>query len=131
LNQKTGEFEMNTTRSIAIVVILAALGAGAYIYTSGGGSDSTAATGMEINFGNNSYDALAKIEISPAGQGSYMALALQEGNLGAGNFSKNMIENGNTVCKYDLKFTKENGDVADRMGVDLCAATFYHFEDDG
>jgi len=91
-------------------------------------SENSAAT-MEINFGNNSWDTISTVEFTPAGTSTYAALALPEGGMKGGDFVIGAFVDGATICTYDLRFTKENGDVLDRKDVNLCDATFYHFED--
>ena len=121
-------------RNIALIVILAAVAVGGYVLFFQNSADDTAMSGpemMTINFGNNSYDPLASVEMSLAGQESYSAVALAEGGLGAGDFVDVTVPKDSANCTYDLRVTKVNGDVSMRPGVDLCAATFYHFADDG
>jgi len=120
---------MNRNILIAAAVVIVG-GAGAYYWTQQDSAPMVPETTIEINFGNNSYDPLQSIELSPAGQNSFTAIPLEEGGLGAGDFFKHAIVDGKTTCTYDLRITKVKGDVSERPGVDLCAATFYHFEDD-
>lgn len=121
-------------RNLAMVLILATVAVGGYVFyqqSASGVSTSSAPDAMTIQFGNNSWDALASIELSAAGQDSYSAVPLTDGELGAGSFYAHDILDGRTNCTYDIRVTKLDGSVSLRPGVDLCAATFYHFEDDG
>ncbi len=120
---------MNVKSIIGVIVLIVIVGGGYYWYQ-GNSSDSSAASDLEINFGNNSWDALKSIELSAAGQNTFQAIPLENSTLGAGEFFKYAIPDGQTVCKYDLRITKEGGEVSDRPNVDLCSATFYHFEED-
>jgi len=117
----------NPIRIIIAIVILAAIGAGVYFFVlkgdSGGDSDA-----MVINLGSNSYDVITGVEYSPAGAGTFTAVTLKDGKLNPGSFVEMTIPGGRTQCSYDLKFTMEDGTVAERNGVDLCAQTYYHFE---
>ena len=119
---------MNSKSILAVLVL--ALAGGAFFWMQSRDDSSSMANGMEINFGNNSYDKLKTIELSPAGQDEFTLVTLEPGGLGGGKFYKYAIVDGNTICTYDLRFTKDNGEVSLRPGVDLCSAPFYHFEDD-
>lgn len=118
----------NPVRIIAVVVVVAAAAAGAWLYL--GGDESGDSDALVIKLGSNTNDVITGVEYAPAGTGTYSAVTLTDGKLGAGNFVDMTIAGGKTQCKYDLRFTKEDGNVAERKGVDLCAATFYHFEPD-
>lgn len=85
---------------------------------------------LTIALGNNSWDDLAGLEASPAGRDAYVAVSLGDGPLSAGNFTDLLLVDGRAVCVYDLRFTKSDGRVAERPGVDLCAQSYYHFADE-
>lgn len=119
-------------KTILALVVLVIIGGGAYYYWSQGDAmDQTSTDAMTIQFGNNSYDALKSVEISPAGTEAYVAIPLTDGTLGAGEFYAHAITDGATICTYDLRATKENGQTANFKGVNLCDQPFYHFEDVG
>lgn len=91
---------------------------------------STANAGdLTINFGNNLWDPIKSVEISPAGAGNWNAIPLPDGQLGAGAFVEFPIAGGDAVCTYDLRFTKIDDSTHERPGVDLCQQTYYHFGD--
>ncbi len=117
----------NPVRMAAIAVVVVAAGYGAYAFLGNkGGSDADA---LVIQLGNNSYDTLTGLEISSASANSYTPVNLTDGKLTAGQFYELTIAGGASQCKYDLRFTKEGGEVQNRNGVDLCAQTYYHFAD--
>jgi len=116
----------NPIRLVAVVVIVAAVAVGAWLYLGAGGSEDSDA--MVIKLGSNTNDVITGVEYAPAGSGTYSAVALKDGKLNPGLFVDMTIAGGKTQCKYDLRFTMEKGDVAERKAVDLCAATYYHFE---
>ncbi|GEM_PF-1890452 len=124
-------------RNIAIAVVLILGAVVAYMYlgpqnsSQPDGDDAIGSASMEINFGNNFWKPISAVELSPAGTDAYVAIPLPDGSLGAGDFVKHAIPDGSTVCKYDLRFTRDSGDIEQRMGVDLCSATYYHFEEQG
>jgi len=118
----------NPVRIVALVVVVAAVGFGAYTYLGKNAADDGPAN-LVIQLGNNSYDTLTGLEVSPASAGTYTKVDLTGGELTAGSFYELVLPGGAAQCKYDLRFAKADGKSYDRNGVDLCAATFYHFED--
>lgn len=84
---------------------------------------------LTINFGNNLWDPIKAVEISPAGAGTWSAIPLANDTLGAGEFVEVPIAGGDTVCTFDLRFTKADDTVQERPGVNLCEETYYHFGD--
>jgi len=126
------------TKTLSIIVIVAAIALGGYVLTTKNGTEeqampavpaAPAAGGMEIEFGNNSWKAITKIEISPAGKSTFTEIAMKDGKLDAGAFVKYAIPDGKKICTFDLRFTNSEGKTFDRPGVDLCKATYYHFSD--
>ena len=85
---------------------------------------------LTISLGNNSWDSLAGLAVSPAGQNAYVEMELTDGALRAGNFMALVLKDGASVCVYDLRFKREDGTVIERPGVDLCAQSYYHFADE-
>ncbi|MBZ0130563.1 MAG: hypothetical protein K8F59_15790 [Rhodobacteraceae bacterium] len=124
---------MSKLVKIVLVLVILGLGAGgAYFWSQGqSGEGSQAANSMTIQFGNNSYDALKSVRISPAGADAFVDIPLPNGTLGAGEFYAHTIADGRTICNYDLHATKEKGPSAKFNNVNLCEETFYHFEDVG
>jgi len=84
---------------------------------------------LTINFGNNLWDPIKAVEISPAGADIWSAIPLSDGVLAAGAFVEVPIAGGDAVCTYDLRFTKADDTVQERPGVNLCEASYYHFGD--
>ncbi len=120
---------MSVSRIIIVLVVVVLAGGGYYYYSSQGDAPGASSAGeLKIKLGNNVYSNITALEFSPAGTATYVASGLPEGGLGAGNFHDLVIAGGSEQCRYDLRFTLEDGTKADRMNVDLCAATFYHFE---
>jgi len=120
---------MSATRLVLALIVIALAGGGYYYYSGRAESpDTAAADELKINLGNNVYSTITGLEYSPAGSDTYVAAGLPEGGLGAGDFHDLVIAGGAAQCRYDLRFTLEDDTKADRMNVDLCAATFYHFE---
>ena len=117
----------NPIRILTAIVVLVAVGIGVYYFLlkGGPGGDPDA---MTINFTSNSYDVITGLEYSPAGAGTFTAVALADGKLNPGLSVQTTIPGGKTQCRYDLKFTTEDGTVAERNDTDLCAATYYIFE---
>lgn len=119
------------TKAVLVLVVLVLAGGGYYVWSQGNNGGGQSENSMTIQFGNNSYDALKMVELSPAGANTYAAIPLTDGTLGAGQFYAHTIADGRAVCTYDLRTTKEKGPVANFKGVNLCDETFYHFEDVG
>ncbi len=120
------------TKAISVLVVLVLVAGGVYFWSQGkNGAGGQADNSLTIQFGNNSYDALKLVELSPAGANTFLTIPLTEGKLGAGEFYAHAIDGGKMTCTYDLRATKENGKTAKFNNVNLCDQTFYHFEDVG
>ena len=117
---------MSLIRIIIGVGAVAVIGAIAFfMFGSGGGSDD-----LEINFNNNAYETITKWEISPAGQGNYVELALIDGAMEPVENTLLTIQGGALVCHYDMRITKDDGSVWEHMNRNLCDATYYHYIDE-
>lgn len=118
----------NYLKVTMIAFVVAALAIGGC----GGASDEvkTASDALVIQLGNNAWETLVGVEFSPASAETYQAVPLPDGKLDAGDFYEWTIVGGAEQCRYDLRFALEGGTVTERKDVDLCAASFYHFEPD-
>jgi hypothetical protein len=116
-------------KAVSVLVVLALAGGGYYFWSQG--EDKAPASSLTIQFGNNSYDALKSVALSPSGTDAFLEIPLTDGTLEAGEFYAHTIVDGKTICTYDLRATKEKGTSANFENINLCDETFYHFEDEG
>lgn len=87
------------------------------------------AADLVIQFANNTWADVTKVEYAVAGSDAWTAAALPADLLKSGEFFELTLPEGDTQCSFDLRLTKEDGSLHDRPAVDFCAATYYHFAD--
>ena len=119
-------------KAISALAILAAAGGGYYVFTQEDAAEvEQDADAMTIQFGNNTWVALASLELSPTGTDTYVSVPLEDGALAPGQFYAHPIAGGSTTCTYDIRATKDDGASANFSNVNLCDTTFYHVEETG
>jgi len=123
----------NTTKIVAAAVVVAAIGAGAFILLGKGGSNgsqSAASEALEINFNSYLSQAITKWEFSPAGQDAFVALALSDGVLDLAENEMHQVADTTATCIYDMRVTKADGTSATLLGRNLCDSTFFTYYDE-
>lgn len=125
------------TKGLVAAIVLAGIGYGGYTLMGGTrGNDGSvpempAASGpLEINFTNGVWDTLTKVEVSAAGQDTFSVLDLSEGTATAGETEKLSIADGNTICTFDFRVTKEDGSTGVNKNRNLCDNAYYTYDDE-
>jgi hypothetical protein len=137
-HKKEVNFMSSLIKAVSAIVVLAAAGGGYYVLTQ---KDAAApeveaqveqdADAMTIQFGNNTWVALASLELSPTGTDTYVSVPLEDGALAPGQHHPHPIAGGSTVCTYDIRAAKDDGATATFDNVNLCDVTFYNVEEAG
>jgi len=116
------------TKYVSVLAVVLLAGGGIYYFTQQNSEDENA---MTIQFRNNSWDALNSVELSPAGADTYVSIPLTDGTFAPAGVLPHTISDGRTVCNYDLRVTKVDGAVGQYENANLCAESFYFFEESG
>ena len=128
---------MSKSLKLIVLLVLAAVIAGAaFIFLAPGGNRSgeapeQAGTGhLTKNFRSNVFEKITAWELSLAGKDVFAAIPLTNGVLEGGESVEYTIEDGNSVCTYDMRITKEDGSVWHHKNRDLCTRQTYYTYDD-